>query len=320
MMQKYGFFIWILSIAAIGLIMSGCGTKTISRAPEINYGNPDYEHVRDLPQYRYNPDEDQPNRAKTRDTNLTADEYETLGDAFLNRGNFFMAYTQYGKSLEKKPENPGIIYKQGLALLQDNNPGEAVSLFQQALAMKPGFAPAFEGLGRAHFAMGNVKAAEFNFQQAISHDPLLWRSYHHPGMIHDKNKEYDAAIADYTAALTLNPGAGFIHNNLGVALSAAGRKQEAVEAFNQALSTGHTVKTVFNNLGWALCDLERYDEAFQAFDRAGGMAAAYNNTGVGFLNNGHRDKAAEYFRKAIEESPRFYVTAHENLQKALKED
>jgi Tfp pilus assembly protein PilF len=93
-----------------------------------------------------------------------------------------------------------------------------------------------------------------------------------------------------------------------------------VDAFQQALSTGYTPKTVFNNLGWALCKLERYDEAFQAFERAGGKAVAYNNTGVGYLNNGHRDKAAAYFRKAIEESPRFYVTAHENLQKALKQN
>jgi Tfp pilus assembly protein PilF len=104
-----------------------------------------------------------------------------------------------------------------------------------------------------------------------------------------------------------------------VSLSAAGRSPEAVDAFKQALSNGYTKDTVFNNLGNALCDLERYDEAFQAFQRAGGTAVAYNNTGVGYLKNGHRDQAAAYFRKAIEESPRFYVTAHENLQKALRQ-
>jgi Tfp pilus assembly protein PilF len=319
-MLKHRHLIWIPIFAVISLMLTGCGTKTISRAPEVSYGNPEYKHMKDLPRFRYNPDADQPEKIAAKEMPLTADEYVALGDAFLNRGNYFMAYTQYGKSLEKNPDNPTVIYKQGLALLLDKNPGEAVPLFQQALDIQPGFAPALEGLGRAYFSSGNQKAAEIYFQKAITQDPLLWRSYHYLGMIHDKNNRHDAAISDYTAALTINPGAGFIHNNLGVALSAAGRTREAVAAFQQALSTGHTPEIVFNNLGWALCKLERYDEAFQAFERAGGIAVAYNNTGVGYLKNGHREKAAEYFRKAIEESPKFYVTAHENLQKALKKN
>jgi Tfp pilus assembly protein PilF len=242
-----------------------------------------------------------------------------LGDAFLNQGNFFMAYTQYGKSLEKNPENIRALYKQGLTLLQDKKPGDAMPVFDQVLERQPDFAPAYEGLGRAHFALRNLRAAESQFDRAIALDPLLWRSYHFLGMIHDRNRDHDAAITAYRTALTLRPGDGMIYNSLGVSLSAAGRSEEAVDAFRQALSNGYTQDTVFNNLGKALCDLERYVEAFQAFQRAGGTAVAYNNTGVGYLKNGHRDQAAAYFRKAIEESPRFYVTAHENLQKALRQ-
>jgi protein O-GlcNAc transferase len=172
------------------------------------------------PRYRYDPYADAARKKrKKRMIALTVDEYEALGDAFLNRGNYFMAYTQYGKSLEKNPENHEMIYKQGMALLLDNKFGEALPLFQQALDIDPGFAPAFEGLGRAYVASGNQRAAEIYFQKAIAHDPLLWRSYHHLAMIQDKNKQHEAAISNYIAALTLNPGAGFIHNNLGVALS-----------------------------------------------------------------------------------------------------
>jgi Flp pilus assembly protein TadD len=304
----------------MALLVMGCGAKTISRAPEITYGNPDYTHVKDLPQVRYDPYADAAKKPKKQDMPLSADEYEALGDAFLNRGNYFMAYTQYEKSLEKTPENPQVIYKQGLTLLKDKKFGDSVSLFREVLAVQPDFAPAHEGLGRAYFDLRNLRAAETHFRHAIALDPLLWQSYHFLGMIHDRNNDHDAAVAAYNAALTLQPNDGAVYNNMGVSLSAAGRSAEAVDAFRQALSSGYTVNTVFNNLGWALCTLERYDEAFQAFQRAGGKAVAYNNTGVGYLKNGHRDKAAAYFRKAIEESPRFYVTAHENLQKALKQN
>jgi tetratricopeptide (TPR) repeat protein len=304
----------------IGLVVTGCGTKTISQAPEITYGNPDYKHMKDLPRVRYDPYADAEKKSKKEDdTPLSADEYEALGDAFLNQGNFFMAYTQYGKSLEKNPENIRALYKQGLTLLQDKKPGDAMPVFDQVLDREPDFAPAYEGLGRAHFALRNLRAAKIQFERAISLDPLLWRSFHFLGMIYDRNRDHDAAITAYRTALTLRPGEGMIYNSLGVSLSAAGRSPDAVDAFKQALSNGYTKDTVFNNLGNALCDLERYDEAFQAFQRAGGTAVAYNNTGVGYLKNGLPDQAAAYFRKAIEESPRFYVTAHENLQKALRQ-
>jgi Tfp pilus assembly protein PilF len=315
-----GSHILIFCTVFTALLFMGCGARTISRAPEITYGNPDYAHIKDLPQVKYDPYADAPKKQKKEDKPLSADEYESLGDAFLKRDNFFMAYTQYEKSLEKNPENSRVIYKQGVTLLQDKKFGDSVSLFRQVLAVQPDFALAHEGLGRAYFALRNVRAAETHFRRAIDLDPLLWQSYHFLGMIHDRNSDHDAAVAAYKAALTLQPNDGAVYNSLGVSLSMAGRSREAVDAFRQALSYGYTVNTVFNNLGRALCKLERYDEAFQAFERAGGIAVAYNNTGVGYLKNGHRDKAAEYFRKAIEESPKFYVTAHENLQKALKQN
>lgn len=303
------------------ILISGCGTKTISRAPEIAYGNPDYKHLKELPRYRYDPDADRskPGKGGPETSTLSVDEYEALGDAFLSRGNYYMAHTQYEKALEKNPKNPNLIYKQGVVHLKAENTDNAIALFKQALEMQPDLAPAMEGLGRAHFAAGNLKAAAGYFNQAVMDDPLLWHSYHYLGMIHDLNGDYAAAITAYSTALTLKPNQGMILNNLGLSLSATGQTREAVAVFQQALVSGHTNSTVYNNLGWALCTLERYDEAFTAFKRAGGIAVAYNNTGVGLLKHGHRNKAAAYFRKAVEESPRFYVTAHENLQRALKQ-
>ena len=303
------------------ILISGCGTKTISRAPEIAYGNPDYKHLKDLPAYRYDPDADRPKPGKNlpKASALSVDEYEALGDAFLSRGNFYMAHTQYEKALEKNPENPNLIYKQGMVQLKAENPEDAIALFKQVLELQPNLASAMEGLGRAHFTAKNLKTAAMYFNQAVMYDPLLWQSYHYLGMIHDLNRDYPAAIKAYNTALTLRPDQGMILNNLGMSLSESGQIREAVEVFQQALVNGYSRATVYNNLGWALCGLERYEEAFTAFKLAGGIAVAYNNTGVGLLKHGHRDRAAAYFRKAVEESPRFYVTAHENLQKALKQ-
>ena len=48
---------------------------------------------------------------------ITGDEYEQLGDTLLSKGNLYLAYVQYEKSLKLNPGTTRVEYKKGLALL-----------------------------------------------------------------------------------------------------------------------------------------------------------------------------------------------------------
>ncbi|MBU8909640.1 MAG: tetratricopeptide repeat protein, partial [Desulfobacterales bacterium] len=246
---------------------------------------------------------------------INADEYEKLGDAMLSNGKYFMAFMQYENSLKKNKENLRVEYKKGVALLRGGRNDEAQKIFQLILQKKPGFAPAREGLARANLKNKLYYIAKVNFEKAIALDPLLWRSYGYLGKLHDRNGEYDQAVKEYKTALTIKPDAGFIHNNLGVSFYMSGRYKEAVDSFYQALKSKFINNRVYNNLGRVLLKLELYDKAFEAFKKGGSEAVAYNNIGVGYLDSGKIDKAAQCFTKAIELSPQFYVLANENLKK-----
>jgi tetratricopeptide (TPR) repeat protein len=110
---------------------------------------------------------------------MTSDEYERLGDTLLSRGKLHIAYLQYERSLQSNPNNLRAEYKKGLALLLGEKSDEAIGQFKIVLEKEPGYALAYEGLGRALFRKKEYDEAEINFQKALKPSGrinALWRS------------------------------------------------------------------------------------------------------------------------------------------------
>ncbi|MEN8211971.1 MAG: tetratricopeptide repeat protein [Thermodesulfobacteriota bacterium] len=313
--KTYNFF---LIFGFICFAVTGCSSKTVVLEPQVKYGNPSQDHIKDIPQIRYKEESDSAQSESNQGDKLpelNADEYEKLGDAMLSNGKYFIAFMQYENSLKENKGNLRVEYKKGVALLGANKLKEAQKQFQQVLQKKPDFAPAHEGMGRVNFKSRQYHIAKADFKKAVGLDPVLWRSYNYLGNLYDLDKEYDLAVRNYKTAITIRPDKGFLYNNLGVSLYMADKYQDAVESFYKALKLGYASRKIYNNLGRTFVDMELYDKALEAFKKGGSEAVAYNNVGVGLLNSGKTDKAAQYFRKAIELSPQFYVQANENLKK-----
>jgi tetratricopeptide (TPR) repeat protein len=301
------------------VFLAGCGTKEISMEPKIKYGNPSYTHVKDLPQVKYDDllDKDaEPDRPVEMTTvEMTDDAFERLGDIMLARGEYFLAVTNYERSLKKNRNNIQAEYKKGLAFLAWEKNKEAAVQFQLVIEKQDDFAKAYEGLGRVNFLNKDYYKGINNFKKAIELDPLLWKSYNFLGNIYDVQGKYNPAVKEYKTAITIKPDAGFIYNNLGVSLYLQGNNKEAVKAFDKALELKYSNNRVYNNLGLTLGAMELYDKALESFKKAGSEAEAYNNLGCVYLKRGLKDKAARSFTKAIEISPQFYNLANENLKK-----
>lgn len=247
---------------------------------------------------------------------ITGDEYEQLGDGYLNKGNLYLAYVQYEKSLKLKPENFRVEYKKGLTLLLGEKSDDAIRQFELVIKKDPKFDLAYEGLGRAYFQNKDFLQAERYFQKAVELNHKLWKSYNYLGNIYDKKQDYEKAILEYTSAISIKPDQGLLYNNLGVSCLLAGHHQAAVDAFSKAIEKNYRESRVFNNLALAYANLGRNDEALDAFRRAGGEAHAYNNMGCIYLEKGQYPEAVRSFESAIAIEPGFYAKAAENLKKA----
>ena len=263
---------------------------------------------------------EQPNFFVSDDTKqlpeITGDEYEQLGDALLNKGNLYLAYVQYEKSLKLKPDNVWVEYKKGLALLLGEKSDDAIRQFEMVLKKESKYDLAYEGLGRAYFQKKDFQQAERYFQKGIGLNHRLWMSYNFLGNIFDHKQEYEKAITEYTSAISIKPDQGFLYNNLGVSCLLAGHNQAAVDAFGKAVEKEYRESRVFNNMALAYANLGRFDEAMDAFRKAGGEAHAYNNMGCVYLDKGNYAEAVRSFEKAIAIEPSFYAKANENLKRA----
>lgn len=247
---------------------------------------------------------------------ITGDEYEQLGDALLGKGNFYLAYVNYEKSLKLKPDNVRVEYKKGLTLLLGDKNGDAIRQFELVIKKDPKFDLAYEGLGRAYLQSKDFLQAERYFQKAVGLNHKLWMSYNFIGNICDQKQDYEKAILEYTSAIALKPDQGFIYNNLGVSCLLAGHNQAAIDAFGKAIEKNYRESRVFNNMALAYANLGRYDDAMDAFRKGGGEAYAYNNMGCIYLEKGNYPEAVRSFEKAIAIEPAFYAKAADNLKKA----
>ncbi len=246
---------------------------------------------------------------------LTAEDYERMGDNHIARNDLQRAFSEYRRALKLKPEAAKVRYKNAMISLQFDINDEALEDFQFILEREPGFVLAHEGAGRAYFQMKKFDQAEIQFKKALEADDTLWESHNFLGIINDFRNNYAQAVLEYEAALALKPGNGLLYNNLGLSFALAGEYEKAVAAFNRALENGFTNGKLVNNLGMALAKQGKYPEALYMFKQAGDLSQAYNNMGCFYLVQGDTQNAADYFNKAIGAKPEFYDKAYENIKK-----
>ncbi len=299
----------VLVLCFLGL--TGCITIDRGAGPKL-----DYEQMQELQsQGQYSPvPDDTAIRAALPE--MTARDFEKLGDGYLSKGNPHQAFVQFEKASQLDPQNPVIQYKKGLAFLAGQLNQDAIREFEKVLAKKPGFAPALLGLGQAYFQMKDYATSQQYCRRALEADSSLWKAHNYIGMAYDYQKKPDLAITAYSQAIFLKPRDGSLYNNLGVSYMLNTEYEKASRAFLKALEFGYRTKKVYNNLGLALSHTEEYDRALEAFKKGGNLSKAYNNLGCVLLSQGKSQQATHYFEKAIAVDPAFYARAHDNLKRA----
>jgi Flp pilus assembly protein TadD len=246
---------------------------------------------------------------------MSAIDYETVGDRYFANQDYAMAFMQYNKSLNLKPHNTRVLYKQGLLFQITEQYIEATKYFREVTKREPDNPSAHEGIGTAAFKMQDYEKAEPEFLKAIELSPRMWRSHNFLGNIYDFRKDYDQAAREYAEAILIRPNDAKLYNNIGVSLYLSGRYEESINAFKKALGAEGDKQKVYNNLGLVLAKTKRYEAAFEIFQKGSNKPEAYNNLGCVYMAQGNYQKAEQMFNKAIEACPKFYHTAHENLKK-----
>ncbi len=247
--------------------------------------------------------------------------HKTLGDALDKKGQTGEAVSQFQEAIRLQPGYAYAHNNLGVALFEQGQTGKAISQYQEAIRLKRDYAQAYFNLGVALFSKGQTDEAISQYQEAIRLNPDYAEAYINLGNVLIKIGQTGEAIKQYQEAVRLNPVFALAHNNLGKALDINGQLDEAISQFQEALRLKPDFADAHDNLGIALFNQGHTEEAIRQFQETIRLkpddTLAHDNLGIILFDQGHNEEAISQFQEAIRLKPD-YADAQSNLAKALE--
>ena len=190
------------------------------------------------------------------------------------------------QALQADPQHVDSLHLLGVIAGWVGQPAASLSLFEQALALRPDFASAHANRGVALMALGRGTEGVGSFRRAVELDPQHLHGWYGLGNALGAQNDTVGAEEAFRKVLAINPDYFGARNNLGHALQRQGRMDEAIEAFTQAVA-------------------EAPDSALFTYNLAVAMQLAGDPAG-----------ALPVYRRALELQPD-YVKVHTNILLSL---
>jgi tetratricopeptide (TPR) repeat protein len=232
--------------------------------------------------------------------------HSVLGIGYMKQQKFAEAKKQFEEALRI---NPGAeaYFDLGAATAELGKTDEAIALFRQAIAIKPGFLEPHALLGRLLVAKGQTAEAVEQLRTAVQLDPYRPEGYAELAAALGAAGQTDEAVGQYLEALKRDPGRAEFHNELGRLLAASGRYEEAETAFRRMLALDPKSVPAHNNLGNVLLKLGRVEEAVAFYQQAlvidPGSAETHFNLGDAFSAMRKLDEAVRHYELFLAAQP-----------------
>jgi tetratricopeptide (TPR) repeat protein len=278
----------------------------------------------------------------------------SLGEAYLQHGDFDKAQTMYSKLESNRDARAAALAGLGKVALARHQYKEAIHYLEEALGLSPGSTRLRQPLAMAYQSLGDHAKAEENLRQFVVGgmepgivDPLAEaldakvaasHALVRRGQRFAKVERFDLAEPAFRAAVEADPGNADAVANLGISLANLGRIEEAQRRLSESLSLDDTSALVHFSLGVVLdrqgldqLAMKQYEAALER-DPTNLQACVYLADAK--MRAGLAEDAAALYRRALEqapESPRIqrslimanlkaghYATARASLELALK--
>jgi tetratricopeptide (TPR) repeat protein len=174
-------------------------------------------------------------------------------------------------------------------------------------------------IGYEFQARGEVDAAISEYNTALALVPGYALPHSNLGILLAARGQHEEARSHYREAARLDPTLAEPLVNLGIDLAEAGDHAAAIDTLQRAIALDPKAVNAHYNLGLALTAVNRLDEARAEFERTLALdpanAAAHNNLGILLASTGHLPEGITHFRAALTLRPN-YPEAAANLQRA----
>ena len=148
----------------------------------------------------------------------------------------------------------------------------ALSVFDVAIALDPGFAYPWYSKGYVLKTLERYEEALAAYEKAIALDPEFAYPWNGKGNVLYRLNRYDEALTAYEKAIALDPEYDYPWHGKGIVLKNLKRYEEALAAFEKAIALDPEYATPHYNLGKLHWQQKRPDDAVKAFRRASALA------------------------------------------------
>ncbi|MCW5605319.1 MAG: tetratricopeptide repeat protein [Burkholderiales bacterium] len=228
-----------------------------------------------------------------------------------NRGDLETAMTAYRNVLAVSPDHPAALHLLGTALLQNEQPEQAVSYLERAARRQRDNPGVVGNLAQAYFTLGRFGEAHEAFRKAARLEPR--EVQFHLGAANSlamqgKLAEAESALLRLTERFRKEPLVSF---NLGNIMRDLGRHEEASAHYRKALELDPRFVDARNNLGSALHSLQRFEDAEREYracvEIEPAHALALSNLASVLIDQGCFHEAEAVCRRLIELAPGWEV-------------
>ncbi len=190
------------------------------------------------------------------------------GNLLEDCGEPAKALTLYDTAIRLAPGFARSHLNRGNALAACEDLEGAVDAFSKALEIDPLYAGAHFNLGNAFMRLGKLGEARESYTHALKVSPDYVDAEVALGAVLEEQRLFENACAHYRRALALQPNYVQVHCNLGNALKKLNRFEEALASYRRAIELDANYVDAHNNMGTVLQDLGRLEEAKSSFLRA----------------------------------------------------
>ena len=177
---------------------------------------------------------------------------------YLDLGNLYLgplrkpkeAVTTFQQGIAIDATKGGLHFSLGLALVATRNLEDAKSAFHQAGELSPKNPLSFQALGRIHTAQKSYDQALEAFNKALDIHPKLLTAIIARGDVYVFQKNDPQALKEYEAALALKPGLALVYVKIGQLHERNARTQKAAKTFRTAINLDPKQFIALNNLAW----------------------------------------------------------------------
>ncbi|MGP8198119.1 MAG: tetratricopeptide repeat protein, partial [Limisphaerales bacterium] len=206
--------------------------------------------------------------------------------AWMQAATWTDSQALWTRALACNTDNYVAHFKLGVLFLQKGKLDEAISHFQDAVRIRPGYVKAHNDLGGALLQEGKLDEAIFQLQKVLQLNPRYGPAENNLARAFLQQGRFDEAIGHFQRALQLEPANPAVLNMLSwlLATSPEASLRDGSKAVDLALRanalTGGGNPTILRTLAAAFAEAGRFSEAVETAQSALHLAGAQSNTGL----------------------------------------